>query len=424
MCVVIRTRNETMKNSEKRKKRKRLLDSLIKFLSFLGSSFALFTTFQKMQLPWKLYILVIAVFLILFISIAAIYAWENRKIKKQLEKKEDKLKRQWKKGGKKKKDQLYFVLRRSEANEVYKKHRQANRGKLISAIALTVAFVVFCGGQPENTKATIQWVKQFVNNEKTENQEVKDDDTIDQEIKENEEHFDESKCTDEKTEANGIKKQEGYNFVLKDSGRNLKLEKEIKNQIYFWGTDAEGTELEEIVIKKIKELRYATKRNADIYKISSKYGLDFDSLEEEEAEFKRKVEACRNLEYEADWIAVAPDSDELDDYIGGRRQLNSMKIDGIQGCYILCWRLANDYQYYALEYEAQTENAQAIYYYYSMSIYYCMEAMKYDITDSERAEAENYLLSRYEDLARADCIVDKEYKERAGEIAEILKNIL
>ncbi len=59
-----------------------------------------------------------------------------------------------------------------------------------------------------------------------------------------------------------------------------------------------------------------------------------------------------------------------------------------------------------------------------MSIYYCMEAMKYDITDSERAEAENYLLSRYEDLARADCIVDKEYKERAGEIAEILKNIL
>lgn len=53
-----------------------------------------------------------------------------------------------------------------------------------------------------------------------------------------------------------------------------------------------------------------------------------------------------------------------------------------------------------------------------------MEAMKYDITDPERAEAENYLLSRYEDLARADCIVDKEYKERAGEIAEILKNIL
>lgn len=410
-----------MGNSEKRKKRP--FEKGIMLAGALEAVFAVITSFQKIKLPWIVYVILCFFSLVLLTSIIAVFIWEDRKIKKKLEKKENRYDKKIVKSRKKRK--MHFIVKKDKANMNYKKHRKANRSKLFSATLLLVAFVILCFGQPENTKAAIQWVKQFINNDKTDNLETKDTEVTNQDKdKRNDFNFDNNIEDDENPDNSKAKKQEENNFVLKEANRKLELEKEIENQIYFWSAGDGSQELEETCRKRIEELRHARKRNADIYKISSKYGLDFDSLEEEEAEFKRKVEACRNLEYEADWIAVAPDSDELDDYIGGRKQLNSMKIDDIQGCYILCWRLANDYQYYALEYEAQTENAQAIYYYYSMSIYYCMEAMKYDITDSERAEAENYLLSRYEDLARGDCIVDKEYKERAGEIAEILKDIL
>lgn len=409
-----------MKNSEKRKKVKKFFDNLIKFLSASGTFLAAFTALWKIELPWSIYIIVSFIFLILLTSIIAIFIWEDKKIKMKLEKKENKYRKEIKKG---KKGQVRLILKKDKAIMAYKKGRKANRSKLFTAVLLAVAFFVFCIGQTENTKAAMQWVKQLINNEKTDNMEAKDNDIVN---KDNGKipNFDASIGTGENPDSNRVRKQEGYNFVLKETNRNPKLEKEIENQIYFWRTGGVNGESEETVSKMFVEQSHEERSNADLKKISSKFGYDFDSLEEAEAEFKSKVDECKNIEYEADWIASAPDSDELDNYIEARRQLNSMKIDGAQGCYILCWRLANDYQYYALEYEAQTENAQAIYYYYSMSIYYCMESLKYDITDSERTRAENYLLSRYEDLARDDCIVNKKYKDRAGEIAEILKNIL
>lgn len=418
--MVVRTRNETMKNSEKRKKVKKFFDNLIKFLSASGTFLAAFTALWKIELSWSIYIIVSFIFLILLTSIIAIFIWEDKKIKMKLEKKENKYRKEIKKG---KKGQVRLILKKDKAIMAYKKGRKANRSKLFTAVLLAVAFFVFCIGQTENTKAAMQWVKQLINNEKTDNMEAKDNDIVN---KDNGKipNFDASIGTGENPDSNRVRKQEGYNFVLKETNRNPKLEKEIENQIYFWRTGGVNGESEETVSKMFVEQSHEERSNADLKKISSKFGYDFDSLEEAEAEFKSKVDECKNIEYEADWIASAPDSDELDNYIEARRQLNSMKIDGAQGCYILCWRLANDYQYYALEYEAQTENAQAIYYYYSMSIYYCMESLKYDITDSERTRAENYLLSRYEDLARDDCIVNKKYKDRAGEIAEILKNIL
>lgn len=409
-----------MKNSEKRKKVKKFFDNLIKFLSASGTFLAAFTALWKIELSWSICIIVSFIFLILLTSIIAIFIWEDKKIKMKLEKKENKYRKEIKKG---KKGQVRLILKKDKAIMAYKKGRKANRSKLFTAVLLAVAFFVFCIGQTENTKAAMQWVKQLINNEKTDNMEAKDNDIVN---KDNGKipNFDASIGTGENPDSNRVRKQEGYNFVLKETNRNPKLEKEIENQIYFWRTGGVNGESEETVSKMFVEQSHEERSNADLKKISSKFGYDFDSLEEAEAEFKSKVDECKNIEYEADWIASAPDSDELDNYIEARRQLNSMKIDGAQGCYILCWRLANDYQYYALEYEAQTENAQAIYYYYSMSIYYCMESLKYDITDSERTRAENYLLSRYEDLARDDCIVNKKYKDRAGEIAEILKNIL
>ncbi|MCM1345103.1 MAG: hypothetical protein NC305_17265 [Lachnospiraceae bacterium] len=39
------------------------------------------------------------------------------------------------------------------------------------------------------------------------------------------------------------------------------------------------------------------------------------------------------------------------------------------GCQELWWKLANDYLYYAQEYERQTENADARLSYYTNSIY-------------------------------------------------------
>lgn len=291
--------------------------------------------------------------------------------------------------------------------------------QLIKIGLSAIILIIFCMTDPSNREAFAQWLnfdptqvveKPIQDKEETDEIDIENSDKNDEE--------------EQQKEVLIKRKAENYNFILLYPDKEPKLEKEIESQVYFWYIGAYGENLCETIQNYFESLRIDKKQGINPEELSDKSGKTGSDLEKDEVKFKHKVEACRNIENEAEWIKEAPDSDELDDYIDGRRQLNSMKIDGAQGCYILCWRLANDYQYYALEYEAQTENAQAIYYYYSMSIYYCMEAMKYDITDSERAEAENYLLSRYEDLARGDCIVDKEYKERAGEIAEILKDIL
>lgn len=133
-----------MKNSEKRKKVKKFFDNLIKFLSASGTFLAAFTALWKIELSWSIYIIVSFIFLILLTSIIAIFIWEDKKIKMKLEKKENKYRKEIKKG---KKGQVRLILKKDKAIMAYKKGRKANRSKLFTAVLLAVAFFVFCIGQ-------------------------------------------------------------------------------------------------------------------------------------------------------------------------------------------------------------------------------------------------------------------------------------
>ncbi|MCM1102537.1 MAG: hypothetical protein NC409_00380 [Clostridium sp.] len=91
--------------------------------------------------------------------------------------------------------------------------------------------------------------------------------------------------------------------------------------------------------------------------------------------------------------------------------MNEVEMGGEKGCYQLWWQLANDYQYYALEYETQTENRDAILYYYVNSIYCCMQALKYNVSDAQYELMYHYMVMRYHDLYRDDCLVSNHYKK-------------
>lgn len=372
------------------------------------------------EIPWKLFhILVIVSVIGIFVKIGIMLKdlkrilklfWKNHKsLLQDAQKKEEILDKYF----------YYFI---QIICEVFVRIKRIIVPQLIRIGLSVILLIIFYHTDSSNREAFAQWMSynptQVV--EKT----LQDKQESDEEDEEESDKNDEEEIEEQPKEVLIKKKPENYNFRLLYPDKEPKLEKEIESQVYFWYRGMYGGDLRETIQNYVESLRRAKKQGINPEEISDKSGKTGSELENDEARFKNKVEVCRSIENEVEWINEAPNSDELDTYIEERRQLNSMQIDGAQGCYILCWRLANDYQYYALEYEAQTENSGAIYYYYSMSIYYCMEAMKYDINASERERAEKYLLSRYEDLASENCIVDQEYSKRADEIADILRDIL
>lgn len=215
------------------------------------------------------------------------------------------------------------------------------------------------------------------------------------------------------------RKPASYRFVLADPSAAPKAKERIINQVYFYETTAEAN-LIDYISTYFESLSCQKKAGTDYQSIQDEKGNTFSTYAVQEQRFKKKAEAFADMEYLDEWNQNAPNSADMDKLIEGRSILNAIETDGASGCYELWWRLANDYQYYAQEYEFQTQNQNAILYYYTMSIYCCMEALKYDLETSDYTMIYYYMIARYRDLASEESHVPEKYKNRTEEILSAL----
>lgn len=212
-------------------------------------------------------------------------------------------------------------------------------------------------------------------------------------------------------------KPKEYRFVLEDETHVLEMLGKVENKVYFY-KDGKEIDLAEQFSWQLNALLAQKKEGINITTTEDQYGKTYSDYNIVELQFKDTVKATQDIVYWSDWIQKAPRSSELDEYIAGRMNLNSVVSDGKCGNYQIWWKLANDYQYYAQEYEAQTENSYAIWYYYTMSIYCCMEALQYDMPTEEYKKIFNYMEMRYQDICREESLISMTYKLRAKEILD------
>lgn len=162
------------------------------------------------------------------------------------------------------------------------------------------------------------------------------------------------------------------------------------------------------------------KIGVDFKTIADGQGNDYFTYTEMEDAFKERVtESAPYLSYE-EWQRAAPHSAEYEKCIAGREMLNLVKAGENAGCYEIWWLLANDYLYMAQEYERQTQNADVILYYYVNSIYCCMEALDYQMPQEEYETIYHFMVMRYHDLYRDECVIFEEEKQTAHNIYSIL----
>lgn len=215
-------------------------------------------------------------------------------------------------------------------------------------------------------------------------------------------------------------KPERYRFVLTDPDRAPELDQDIVDQVYFYGADSE-TALTDYISAYVEE-NFGRKKSEIASDSIENDGSTYSTYSTLENDFIKDIEDCRYMQYLDDWEQSAPRSTELDKIIEGRTTLNSIETEGVSGCHELWWALANNYQYYALEYEYQTKNEEAIQYYYTMSIYCCMEALKYDLGSEEYNTIYNYMITRYKDLSSSEAAISAKYKSRASKILDAFVN--
>lgn len=209
-----------------------------------------------------------------------------------------------------------------------------------------------------------------------------------------------------------------WRFILSEPTYSFDLETQMKNQVFF-DSDKNFAEWVDYVQETVEQWK-GEREGIDYKTIKDKDGNSFFTYTEIEDTFKKEVEEALQYIYYEEWQQKAPDSSEYDKCIAGREKLNQVVVEGKTGCYDIWWKLANDYQYYALEYEAQTTNADAILYYYTNSIYCCMEALKYSITEEEYDTTYHFMVMRYHDICRNECIIPQEYKMTASNLYSIL----
>ncbi len=266
----------------------------------------------------------------------------------------------------------------------------------------TIAFVCVCN--PQNAHA--YWNKIVGFTSKEDNSSVESEiDNSDNEPKNTEEAAQEVRNTK-------------WRFILDQPEFSLELEPHLEKQVFF-EIDKSDTEWEEYVQGTIEQWK-GEKEGVDYITIKDEEGNNFFTYTEIEDEFKKKVGNASQYIYYDEWLKEAPHSFEYDACIEGREILNKIEVDGKTGCYEIWWKLANDYQYYAQEYERQTTNAKAVLYYYTKSIYCCMEALKYSVSEEQYNTTYHNMVMRYHDIYRDECAISQEYKEKANSIFSIL----
>jgi hypothetical protein len=228
-----------------------------------------------------------------------------------------------------------------------------------------------------------------------------------------------SETVSSQPEEQRIPKPQKYRFILDEPDINLLLQQEIEEQVYFLGNENSYLS-EEYVLNLMNKIYEHKKSGTTPNTLKDDKGNTYNTFTTSEDNFKEKVsQFSKETDYKK-WLENAPHSSEMEEYINGRKQLNSITVDGNTGCYELWWLLANDNQYYAQEYETQTANETAILYYYSMSIYCCMEALKYQMSEKIREDIFHYMVMRYHDICRDESSVAEIYKERAKELYRFL----
>ncbi|MCM1065912.1 MAG: hypothetical protein NC420_15875 [Eubacterium sp.] len=209
-----------------------------------------------------------------------------------------------------------------------------------------------------------------------------------------------------------------WRFVLDDPTCSFAQESML-DQVFF-KSDKEFAEWVDYVQQTVALWKDEQKEGVDHTTVKDDEGNTFFDYTASEDDFKDRVNDASRYIYYDEWLAYAPHSYDYDTCIAGREKLNKVEVDGMTGCQELWWKLANDYLYYAKEYERQTENADAILSYYTNSIYCCMEALKYSMSKEEYNEIYHFMSMRYHDICRNECIIPQEYKIIASNIFSIL----
>lgn len=398
-----------MKDSEKAKEKKsfikKILFNPVAILEITANITAVLGFFIDKELPWKLFLMLkIGASIGYVVLLTLIVECVIKNIRKYF-KKEQKLNKKAKNDNELKRRYSFDV---SETKKECK--RNTIKGvlpKVGVGVTIYLSMQLVYWTNPNNVQAANNVVDYVINvSGKTGDDE--------------EEIYDIENQNDEGTEEINVSKPDGYRFILVDLDRAPKLQEEIINTVFFY----EGEEDNKLVLKGqvsyyFDDLLARKKDRVELAVLEDKFDKAYLYYEEKQGEFESKMAEAELKRYLDEFTEVAPRSTDLDECIEGRTKLNSIEVNGNRGNPKLWWRLANDYQNYALEYENQTTNDEAILYYYAMSIYCCMEALQYDfdgVTGVDYETIYNYMQMRYRDIARNESLVESGYKMRAKEI--------
>ncbi len=281
---------------------------------------------------------------------------------------------------------------------------------------IIILVIIMSWRNPQNAAACIDKAKGWFRTEETTKQNDNTDD------KDEEEPATKKYVADDAEENNSIEKPRGYRFILDRPNEKFKIDPELENQVFFYINGTEAM-LEQAVIEYMDEIVYAQKENANLFEIVNQNDCNFFNYTSLEDQFKEKVNLYETIKDYQNWLELAPHSSEMEIYINGREELNiAVDENGNSGNYKIWWKLANDYQYYALEYEKQTDNAGAVLYFYSKSIQCCMKALQYEMDGEEYNRIFDYLTMRYHDIFSDQCIISERYKKCAEKIYTVLRN--
>lgn len=408
------------KDSENKTSNKRLIDLYIIVLT-IGVEKILDVLFQK-ELPRGIFFLVICYIigkLLCFISRQIVFGIRDyKKYRASLLELSAKF--------------IKNEQRENEENNIYvsflrKRNRRVYLGVKYFVLAMT-SISILCALNPQNTKAMRKGLEVFL--EKSTEEEKDKEYSVNEEgaIEKREKKENNQEKEDCESESYGNKSSEmvserqkkpaDYEFVLLDVEKRPLVDAKVYEQVYF----NKKEDISQLIQEFIKETLETPKDSIDWNGFPMDIICTPSSCEQMQKDFEQKISEYKNEIYLEDWQLVAPTSSQLDEIMDARNYLNAITINEKQGNYLLWWRLANDNQRYARQYEIQTNNKDAVFYYYTMSIYCCMESLKYDISEIQYEMIFEYMITRYEDIAREESIVDEKDKVAAENIAEYLKD--
>ena len=307
---------------------------------------------------------------------------------------------------------MYFIQRK--INKKYKDRKKENIHKLVKpVVAIVVIIGVLFLANPKDAKAFWMGVKTIL--------EVDYDERNGESSEKAENDANEKNTQKEVVNSNDEQdevKPLNYRFILDEPDKNdFEYKNNEDKKVYFTEVNKES-DLEPYIKNYMEKLLTGShKDNFDEEK------MKFYDYSEKEDNFKNKVNCSMNVISYARWKKKAPHSTEMEKYMQGRERLCGICEKEKQGNYLIWWRLANDSQFYAQEYEMQTDNEQAVLYYYTRSIYCCMRALEYNMDDTGRKDICHYMKIRYQDIFRDESIIPGDYKKRAKKVYHILEDI-